>query len=177
MVDTRFLGKDTPRPDAAAKATGQALYIHDLERPGMLHGKIKFSEHAHARIVNIDTRQAEKLPGVRAVITAKNTPEVRVGFLRDNLALKSGKVRHFRDEVAAVAAIDPDVAAEAVELIRVEYEPLQGVFDVREAATEGAPLVHESNADGSARTGKSRATSRSAGAMPRTSPRASSPRR
>jgi len=153
MVETRFLGKDTPRPDAAAKATGQALYIHDLERPGMLHGKIKFSEHAHARIVNIDTSRAEKLPGVRAVITAKNTPEVRVGFLRDNLALKSGKVRHFRDEVAAVAAIDLDVAAEAVELIRVEYEPLQGVFDVREALMEGAPLVHEFNADGSARTG------------------------
>jgi len=155
MAETRYLGKDTPRPDAAAKATGQAHYIHDLERPGMLFGKIKFSEHAHARIVNIDTSRAEKLPGVRAVITAANTPEIRVGFMRDNLALKSGKVRHFRDEIAAVAATDPDTAAEAVELISVEYEPLPGVFDVYEALEEGAPLVHEFNPDGSARDGNS----------------------
>lgn len=151
MPETRYLGKDTPRPDAAAKATGQALYIHDLQRPGMLHGRIKFSEHAHARILNVDTSQAEKLPGVRAVITASNTPELRIGFLRDNFALKSGKVRQFRDEIAAVAAIDPDVAAEAVSLIRVEYEPLPGIFDPREALEQGAPLVHEVNADGSPR--------------------------
>ena len=86
----------------------------------MLYGKIKFSEYAHARIRHIDTSRAERLPGVRAIITGFNTPEVRFGFLRDNFALKRDKVRQFRDEVAAVAAIDPDIAAEASALIEVE---------------------------------------------------------
>jgi xanthine dehydrogenase molybdenum-binding subunit len=109
----------------------------------MLHGKIKFSEHAHARIRRIDTSKAARLPGVRAVITGYDTPEVRIGFLRDNFALKKDKVRQFRDEIAAVAAVDPDIAAEAVDLIEVDYEPLPGVFSPEEAAREGAPLVHE----------------------------------
>ena len=144
----RYIGKETPRPDAPDKATGKAHYIHDLRRPGMLHGKIKFSEHAHARILNIDTSRAQRLPGVHAVITAQNTPEIRMGFLRDNLVLKKEKVRQFRDEVAAVAATDPDIAAEAVELIKVEYEPLAGVFDPLEALEDGAPLVHETDPRG-----------------------------
>ncbi len=148
MSELRHVGRESVRPDAADKATGRAHYIHDLVRPGMLHGKVKFSEHAHARIVHIDTSRAERLPGVRAVITAYDTPEVRIGFLRDNFALKRDKVRQYRDEVAAVAAIDPEIAAEAVELIRVEYEPLGAVFDPVEAMAEGAPLVHEVDARG-----------------------------
>ncbi|MHC4135620.1 MAG: xanthine dehydrogenase family protein molybdopterin-binding subunit, partial [Planctomycetota bacterium] len=148
MSGFRYIGKDTPRPEGGDKATGKAHYIHDLERPGMLFGKIKFSDHAHARIVHIDTSRAESLPGVRAVITGYNTPQVRIGFLRDNLALKRDKVRQFRDEVAAVAAIDPDIAQEAVDLIEVEYEPLPAVFDPEEALTDGAPLVHEFDARG-----------------------------
>jgi xanthine dehydrogenase molybdenum-binding subunit len=148
MGTTRYIGKETPRPDARDKATGKAVYIHDLERPGMLHGKVKFSEHAHARIVDIDTSKAERLPGVRAVITARNTPEVRFGFLRDNVALKGDKVRQLRDEVAAVAAIDPETAAEAVALIKVEYEPLPGVFDPEAALQDDAPLVHEADPRG-----------------------------
>jgi xanthine dehydrogenase molybdenum-binding subunit len=118
----------------------------------MLYGKIKFSDYAHARIKRIDTSRAERLPGVRAVITAYNTPEVRIGFLRDNFALKKDKIRQFRDEVAAVAAIDPDIAEEAVELIHVEYEALPGVFDPHEAMEEGAPLVHETDARGRTRS-------------------------
>ena len=121
MSGFRYIGKDTPRPEGGDKAGGKAYYVHDLERPGMLFGKIKFSDHAHARIVHIDTTKAERLPGVRAVLTGYNTPEIRIGFLKDNFALKRDKVRQFRDEVAAVAAIDPDVAAEAVDLIEVEY--------------------------------------------------------
>ncbi|MFQ5507181.1 MAG: xanthine dehydrogenase family protein molybdopterin-binding subunit, partial [Planctomycetota bacterium] len=148
MSELRHIGKDSPRPEAGDKAAGRAHYIHDLSRPGMLFGKIKFSEHAHARILNIDTSRAEKLPGVRAVLTGSNTPEVRIGFLRENFALKRDKVRQFRDEVAAVAAIDPDIAAEAVELIRVDYEPLPGVFSPEEAMAEGAPLVHEVDPSG-----------------------------
>ena len=138
-----LLGKDSVRPNVAAKATGKTRYIHDLSRPGMLYGAVVHSEHAHARILSIDTSAAERIPGVRAVITADNTPEVRIGFLRDNFALKGGKVRQFRDEVAAVAAIDPDIAARAAAAVVVEYEPLPGVFDPIEALREDAPLVHE----------------------------------
>ncbi len=139
----KYVGTDLQRPDTPAKAAGRAEYIHDLARPGMLYGKILFSDQAHARIAHIDTSRAERLPGVRAVITAANTPRVHVGFLRDNRALKEGKVRQQRDEVAAVAAIDPDLAAEAVSLIEVEYEPLPAVFDPASALRPGAPLIHE----------------------------------
>jgi len=148
MRELRYIGHDAPRPEAPDKAAGKALYIHDLTRPGMLHGRIKFSAHPHARIVRIDTSRAERLPGVRAIVTAFNTPEVRVGFLRDNVALKKDKVRQLRDEVAAVAAIDPDIASEAVELIEVEYEPLPAVFTPQDALAAGAPLLHERDARG-----------------------------
>ncbi len=143
MTELKYIGKETPRPDGPDKAAGRAHYIHDLSRPGMLYGKVKFSEHAHARILRIDTSKAERLPGVQAVITAENTPEVRIGFIRDNFALKKGKVRQFRDEIAAVAAIDADIAAEAIDLIEVEYEALPGVFTTEEALADDAPLVHE----------------------------------
>lgn len=151
MKDFFHIGKDIPRPDGPDKAAGKALYIHDLKRPGMLYGKIKFSDLPHARIKHIDTSEAERLPGVKAVITAKNTPEIRFGFLRDNMALKKDKVRQYRDEVAAVAAIDPEIAEEAVDLIRIEYEPLPGVFSPQEAMKEGAPLVHETDPRGKPR--------------------------
>lgn len=151
MADFRYIGKEVPRPEGPDKAAGKALYIHDIQRPCMLFGKIKFSEYAHARILRIDTSRAEKLPGVRAVITAYNTPEIRIGCLRDNFALKRDKVRQFRDEIAAVAAIDPEIAAEAINLIEVEYEPLPGVFTIQEAMKEGAPLVHESDPQGRTR--------------------------
>lgn len=148
MTEYSFIGTEVPRPDAPGKAAGKALYIHDLVRPGMLYGKIKFSEYAHARIKHIDTSKAEKVPGVHAVITGYNTPEIRVGFIRDNFALKKDKVRQFRDEVAAVAAIDPDIAEEAVDLIKVEYEELPAVFTPEDAMKEGATLVHEVDARG-----------------------------
>jgi len=148
MAAYRFIGQPAERPEAQDKATGKALYIHDLSRPGMLYGQIKFSEHAHARIARIDTSKAERLPGVRAVVTAQNTPEIRLGFLRDNLALKRDKVRQFRDEIAAVAAVDLETARAAVALIEVEYEPLPGVFSPDEALAEGAPLVHDLLPDG-----------------------------
>lgn len=139
---SRHVGTDVPRPDAGAKVAGQAIYIQDLERPRMLWGAIARSAHPHARIVNVDTRRAERLAGVRAVITGANTPEVRFGFLRDNVALKRDRVRACRDEIAAVAAIDPDIAREAASLIEVEYEPLPAVFTVEEALREGAPRIH-----------------------------------
>jgi CO/xanthine dehydrogenase Mo-binding subunit len=148
MSDFRYIGRESSRPDGPDKAAGKAHYIHDLQRPGMLYGKIKFSDYPHARIKNIDTTKAERLPGVKAVITGNNTPEIRIGFLRDNTAFKKDKVRQYRDEVAALAAIDPDIAQEAADLIEVEYEPLPPVFSPPEAMEEGAPLVHETDPQG-----------------------------
>ncbi len=137
-----FVGKRVPKLDAPAKATGQVVYGHDMKLPRMLYGKILRSEHAHARILAVDTSKARALPGVRAVMTAEDIPEVKIGWARDNPVLKSGKVCSMRDEVAAVAAVDEDTAREALELIKVEYEELPGVFDPEEAMKPGAPLLH-----------------------------------
>ncbi len=138
-----YVGRRVPKLDAPAKVTGQVVYGHDMKLPRMLHGKILRSKHAHARILNIDTSRAKALPGVKAVITAEDTPEIRIGWARDHPVLKSGKVRSIRDEIAAVAAVDEYTAQEALELIKVEYEELPGVFDPEEAIKPGAPIIHE----------------------------------
>ncbi|MCF8040107.1 MAG: xanthine dehydrogenase family protein molybdopterin-binding subunit [Desulfohalobiaceae bacterium] len=151
-MTNHWIGSSLPRPDVYDKVSGRSRYIHDLKLPGMLYGKIKFSSRPHARILHIDTSRAEKLPGVKAVITAENTPEIRIGFLQDNVVLKRDKVRQYRDEVAAVAATDPEIAAQAVELIRVEYEDLVPVFSTEEALAPGAPLIHETDPKGRPRT-------------------------
>ncbi len=145
-----FVGKSHPRVDRD-KVTGRAAYINDITLPRMLYGKILYSSRPHARIVRIDTSKAEKLHGVRAVLTGYNVPEVRVGFLGDQTPLKKDKVRQFRDEVAAVAAIDEDTAEEAIQLIEVEYEDLPPVFDPLEAMQKDAPLIHEFDARGKPR--------------------------
>ena len=142
------IGKRFPKTDAEEKVTGKAVYIHDLKLPGMLIGKILYSPHAHARILSIDPSKAEKLPGVRAVLTGANIPPIKFGFYKDNVPLKAGKVRSYRDEVAAVAATDPDIAEEALGLIKVDYEILPAVFDPEEAMKEGAPLIHEEHVGG-----------------------------
>lgn len=152
MTKFQYIGKDASRPEAADKAAGKAHYIHDLKLPGMLYGKIKFSDHAHARIKHIDTAKAERLAGVKAVITAYNSPEIRMGFLLDNFALKKDKVRQYRDEIAAIAAFDPDIAEEAVELIEVEYEPLPALFSPIEAQKKDAVLIHETDPRGIPKT-------------------------
>jgi 4-hydroxybenzoyl-CoA reductase alpha subunit len=137
-----FVGKRLAKLDAPGKVTGQVVYGHDMTLPRMLCGKILRSEHAHARILNIDTSRAKSLPGVKAVITAEDIPDLRIGWARDHPVLKAGKVCSVRDEVAAVAAVDEDTALEALDLIRVEYEELPGVFDPEEAMKPGAPIIH-----------------------------------
>jgi xanthine dehydrogenase molybdenum-binding subunit len=141
--DFSFIGKRVPKLDAVDKVTGRAIYGHDMKLPRMLYGKILRSDRAHARILHIDTSRAIKLPGVKAVLTGDDIPDIRVGFAQDNPILKTGKVRSFRDEIAAVAAVDEDTAQEALELIKVEYEDLPAVFDPEEAMKPGAPLIHE----------------------------------
>lgn len=136
------IGKRVPKLDALEKVTGQVIYPQDIKLPGMLYGKILWSEHAHAEIVNIDTSKAEKLPGVIAVITAKDMPPVKIGIAQDNPPLKGDKVRSLRDEVAAVAAVSEEVAERALSLIKVKYKPLPAVFDPEEAMKKGAPQLH-----------------------------------
>lgn len=140
-----IVGQRVPKLDAMDKATGRAEYGHDIRLPGTLAGKILYSGVPHARIVSIDVSRAKKLPGVKVVLTGADTldPTHKFGYGADNTPLKRDKVRTRRDEIAAVAAIDEDTAEEALDLIRVEYEPLPALFDPVAALAEGAPLVHE----------------------------------
>jgi 4-hydroxybenzoyl-CoA reductase subunit alpha len=143
------VGQSFPRIDSGVKVTGEARYAGDLKFHGMLYGKVLRSPHAHAKILNIDTSKAKKLPGVKAVITGKDTLGVKYGIWRlrpetmDEQGLATDKVRYIGDEVAAVAAIDEDTAEEALEHIKVDYEPLQGLFNPEEAMKKGAPEIHE----------------------------------
>ena len=139
-----YIGKAIPKLDAPDKLTGRATYLHDLVLTGMLHGRILRSQYPHARILNVDVSRAKRLTGVKAVITYQDTPKARFGFAKDNLPLKGDKVRCLSDEVAAVAAIDEDIAAEAINLIKVDYQPLAAVFDIEQALAPGAPQIHES---------------------------------
>lgn len=142
------IGKRIPKLDAEEKVTGKAIYIHDLKVPGMLYGKILYSSHPHAKILSIDTSKAEKLPGVKAVLTGYNIPPIKFGVYKDNVPLKANKVCSLRDEIAAVAATDPDIAEEALNLIKVEYEILPAIFDPEEAMKEGALLIHDEHVGG-----------------------------
>ena len=102
-----IIGRRQPAVDAASKATGQAQYTVDIQLPGMLWGKILRSKYPHARILNIDTSKAEKLAGIKAVITHKDTLGKKFGFVRntaDQYPLAVDKVRYIGDEIAAVSA-------------------------------------------------------------------------
>jgi CO/xanthine dehydrogenase Mo-binding subunit len=140
----KIIGKRVPNIDGPSKAAGRAVYVTDLRIPGMLFGRILKSPYAHARIVNVDTAAAEKLQGVKAVVTAADTPLVKFGiFIDDELPLAHQKVRFVGEGVAAVAAIDEDTAEEALSLIRVEYEPLPSFFCVEEAMAVNALPIHD----------------------------------
>jgi CO/xanthine dehydrogenase Mo-binding subunit len=145
---TTLIGKDLPRVGSVDKAMGRARYAGDMVLPGMLFGKTLRSPHAHARIKSIDTSKAEKIIGVKAVVTGiHDTPRGGVfGIIphtRDHILLPYDKVRYMGEEVAAVAAVDEDTAEEAIEAIKVEYEPLPFVLTWQDAMKEGAPLVHD----------------------------------
>ena len=138
------VGQRVQRVEGFDKVTGESKFIADIQLPGTLIGRVLRSPYPHARIRGIDTSKAEKLAGVRAVVTAEDTIKRPWGaFFADQYILSVGKTRYVGEEVAAVAAIDPDVAEEAVDLIEVDWEPLPGVFDAEEAMKNGAPLVHD----------------------------------
>jgi CO/xanthine dehydrogenase Mo-binding subunit len=143
MANFRVLGRPLPREDGPQKVTGQAHFTADIIRPGALWGKILRSPLAHARILNIDTSRARKLLGVNAVITAADvSPKLTGRTLSDLPVLARDRVRFVGDKVAAVAAVDKDVAEEALSLIEVEYEELPAVFEPLAAIRPEAPLIH-----------------------------------
>jgi 4-hydroxybenzoyl-CoA reductase alpha subunit len=146
MDGYQWVGYGIPRVDSLSKAMGSAKFTNDIFLPNMLHGKIFRSSYPHARILNIDTKKAERLRGVKGIITGRDTPGEKYGILpekRDQYLLAMDKVRFIGEEVAAVAAVDEETALEALELIKVDFEPLQPVFDPVEALKEGAPQIHE----------------------------------
>lgn len=146
MSEYSVVGKRLPRLEGVSKATGEAFYTDDLVLPRMLYGKILRSPLPHARILNIDASKALSLPGVKAVITGKDTKGAKYGVYArssDQQCLATEKVRYIGDEVAAVAAVDEETAMEALNLIRVDYKELPAVFDPEEAMQPRAPLIHQ----------------------------------
>jgi len=146
MSKYNVINSRAPRVDTPDKSTGRAVFIDDMSFPGMLFGAILHSPLAHARILNIDTTAAEKLPGVKAVVTSREAGLVNYGVSParyDETLFCHEKVRYVGDEIAAVAAIDRETAERAVELIKVDYEELPAVFTIEEAMTPDAPILHE----------------------------------
>jgi len=145
MSEFSVLNTRAPRIDGPAKATGRAKYADDFIMPGTLYGAILHSPIAHGKILHIDTTQALKLKGVKAIATAKEAGIVKYGVSParyDETLYAYEKVRYVGDEIAAVAAVDYATALEAVNLIKVDYEELPAVFDMFEAMKEGAPQIH-----------------------------------
>ncbi len=147
----KVVNKRVLKMDALGLACGEPVFTDDVDINGMLYGRILWSHYAHARIKKIDTREAEKVPGVKAVLTYKNVPRVPhttagQGYPEpspyDSYVLDN-KVRFVGDRVAAVAAETPEAAEAALKLIKVEYEILPAVFDVFEAVKDGAPIIHD----------------------------------
>ena len=146
MGDYSVVGKSVERTDGRVKVTGRARFAGDLVAPGMLHGKILRSPVAHAKILNIDTSRAERFPGVMGVITGKDFPGKPYGTrpdTRDQLPMPITKVHHFGEGVAAVAALDEDIAEEALDSIKVDYEELPVVLTAEDALKPDAPQVNE----------------------------------
>jgi xanthine dehydrogenase molybdenum-binding subunit len=141
------LGKDHIKKDIALKVTGKAIYTGDINLPGILECRVLKSPYAHAKILSIDTTEAENLPGVRAVVTHKDNdillcrPFV-IGMHNDFYALPPEAVYMAGEQVAAVAAETKEIAQEAIKLIKVVYEPLPAVFDPIEAIKPGAPVLY-----------------------------------
>jgi CO/xanthine dehydrogenase Mo-binding subunit len=151
----KVVGTRPIRPDGVDKVTGRANFGADMVMPGMLWGRIKRSPHAHARILGIKTEKALAHPGVKAVITRADFPDItperaHIGTAPHNLrdlslnCMAKGKVLYEGHAVAAVAATSPAIAEEALDLIEVEYEVLPYVMDVEAAMAEGAPVLDDS---------------------------------
>lgn len=152
-MSNKWIGARTIRPDGADKVTGRAQYSADFVMPGMVWGKVLRSPHAHAVIKSIDTSKAEALPGVKAVVTAKDfvpfpvDKPVPLG-IQDMRWMARNMLAHEKalfhgHPIAAVAAISEEVAAEACKLIAVDYEVLPHAIEIEDAIKPGAPILHD----------------------------------
>ncbi|RPI03479.1 MAG: xanthine dehydrogenase, partial [Ignavibacteriae bacterium] len=141
----KIIGKSERRVDAWGKVTGKAKYADDYNAPHQLVGKVLRSKYPHAKIVRIDTSKAEQLAGVESVLTVKDIPGAKVfGVVVKNQAiLAEDRVRYLGDGVALVAAGSSEIAARAISLIEVDYEPLPVVSDPEEALKPGSPILHD----------------------------------
>src|SRR6202047_5422799 len=150
----RVVGTRPIRPDGVDKVTGRANFGADMTLPGMLWGRIKRSPHAHARIVSINAEKELGLPGVKAVVTRADFPDVsperaHIGAAPHNLrdlslnCMAKGKVLYEGHAVAAVAATSQAIAELALDLIEVSYEILPHGMDVEAAMADGAPVLHD----------------------------------
>ena len=145
MAEFSVIGKPLPMADAPSKVTGIGKYTDDLVAPGMLFGCILHSPHAHARIRAVDTSKAEALPGVKAIATGKDAPNP-YGILpigHDERVFALDKARYIGDNVAAVAATSAEIAEQALDLIRVDYEPLPAWFDPLDSMEATEHWLHE----------------------------------
>jgi CO/xanthine dehydrogenase Mo-binding subunit len=137
-----YVGKPVARADAVDKVTGSAQYTHDLCLPGMLHTALVLSPHASARIISVNTEDAENLRGVRAVLTGKGLCYQLGLYMQDKCILARDVVRYQGEAVVAIAADTLDIAKAACQLVKVTYEAQPSVFDPREAMEESTHLVH-----------------------------------
>lgn len=158
-MNYKVIGSSVNRIDAVSKVTGRAKYTDDFYERDMLVGKVLRSPYAHAKIIDIDSKEAEELKGVEAVITYKELPSIKFATaghpwsleenhrdIEDRLIL-TDKARFYGDAIAAVIAIDEVIASRALDLIKVKYEVLDFVLDPEEAIKKGAPIIHEERPD------------------------------
>src|SRR6476659_8266671 len=141
----KIVGTSPVKHDGIDKVTGRAKFGADLFLPGMLVGKILRSPHAHARIKSIDISAAEKLPGVKAVVTRDDFPYTKPGTPGGDMsrnAMAREKALYDGHPIAAVAATSESIAKAALKLIKVDYDPLPHVIDPVEAMKPGAPILH-----------------------------------
>ena len=143
MGRKNYIGQSVVRIDAWDKVTGSAVYCADLAFPHQLYGAVYRSPFPHAKIVGMDLTEVRQLPGVKAVVTGEDFPNLYGQYVVDQPFLAFRKVRFEGEPVVAVAAETPEIAAEAVRRVHVDFEPLPAVFDVFDAVADGAPLLHE----------------------------------
>jgi putative selenate reductase molybdopterin-binding subunit len=151
QAHTQIVAHPEPKVDAVKLVKGRPVFTDDMDLPGLLHGALLTSPHAHARIRSINVAKAKALAGVHAVLTYKDVPRVPYAsggqsypnpYPWDQVSLDS-KVRYVGDRVAVVAAETPDIARQALGLIEVDYEVLPAVFDPLAAVQDGAPVIHD----------------------------------
>jgi CO/xanthine dehydrogenase Mo-binding subunit len=146
--DVKGVGVAIPRPDGPEKVTGRVQYVADIQPRGLLHAKLLRSPHAHAKIVSIDTSAAKALPGVRAVLTAKDIPHLKKKApTRAHAVLAIDRAVFMGQPVAAVAADELAIAEEALDLIKVEYQVLPAAIDPLKAMQPGAPPVADAGTE------------------------------